>query len=198
MTRAGRPRLSSRSILEDAAHELFLEQGYAATTVDQIAQRAGVGRNTFFNYYSAKSDVLWIEVDDALDALPTALNEPSEDSAPRRVTHAILAAAATIPAHRVPWAVSQAELLALGPELASSGVHRLSRGTQAISDAVSQRPERPTLRERALAHACAGAALAGGIDWVRAGRNRGALTEHLEQALAPVLAGFEPIWGGAA
>ena len=63
---SGRPRASSRAMLAEAAAELFLEQTYAGTTIDQIAQRAGVSRNTFFNYFPAKSDVLWYEVDDAL------------------------------------------------------------------------------------------------------------------------------------
>jgi AcrR family transcriptional regulator len=37
----GRPPTSSREILQDAAFELFLENSYPKTTVDQIAQRAG-------------------------------------------------------------------------------------------------------------------------------------------------------------
>jgi AcrR family transcriptional regulator len=69
----GRPKSSSRGALEDAATELFLESGYHATTVDDIAARAGVSRATFFNYFPAKSSVLWVKVDDALDALEQAL-----------------------------------------------------------------------------------------------------------------------------
>lgn len=65
----GRPRAASREILEEAACELFFEKGYAATSVADITQRAGVSRGTFFNYVPAKSDLLWTSVDDALDAL---------------------------------------------------------------------------------------------------------------------------------
>ena len=65
----GRPRTSSRAALEEAALELFLEQGYTPTTIDQITSRAGVSRATFFNYFSSKADLLWVEVDDALDSL---------------------------------------------------------------------------------------------------------------------------------
>lgn len=71
--RAGRPRASSRETLAEAACELFLEQGYAATSVADITQRAGVSRSSFFNYFSSKSDVLWSGLDariaDAVDGL---------------------------------------------------------------------------------------------------------------------------------
>lgn len=71
--RPGRPRASSRETLAEAACELFLEQGYEATSVADITQRAGVSRSSFFNYFSSKSDVLWsgldARIDEALEAL---------------------------------------------------------------------------------------------------------------------------------
>src|SRR5690625_5059447 len=79
--RVGRPPAASREILEEAACELFLEQGYAATSVADITQRAGVSRATFFNYIPTKSDLLWTSVDDALDTLADELErslEPGE------------------------------------------------------------------------------------------------------------------------
>ena len=39
-----------------AALELFIEQGFAATTVEEIAKRARVAPRTFFNYYSTKEE----------------------------------------------------------------------------------------------------------------------------------------------
>jgi AcrR family transcriptional regulator len=41
-----------------AAVDLFTEQGYDATTVGQIAARAGVTRSTFFRHFSDKREVL--------------------------------------------------------------------------------------------------------------------------------------------
>jgi len=70
----GRPRTSSRAALEEAALELFLEQGYGQTTIDHITSRAGVSRATFFNYFSSKADVLWVDVDDALERLGSDIN----------------------------------------------------------------------------------------------------------------------------
>lgn len=42
-----------------AAFALFDERGYDATTVDAIAERAGVSRSTYFRMFSAKEDVIF-------------------------------------------------------------------------------------------------------------------------------------------
>src|ERR1700710_2415270 len=76
----GRPRSSSRELLEDAAFELFLENTYAKTTIDQITQRAGVGRSTFFNYFQGKSDVFWVDVDSNAQKLGDALADTDRDA----------------------------------------------------------------------------------------------------------------------
>lgn len=47
------------SRLREAAYALFEQQGYAATTVDQIAAHAGVGRTTFFRAFGSKEDVIF-------------------------------------------------------------------------------------------------------------------------------------------
>ncbi|MCU1557719.1 MAG: TetR family transcriptional regulator [Microbacteriaceae bacterium] len=47
-----------RERLVVAAVDLFIEQGYDATTVTQVAERAGVTRSTFFRYFPDKRDIL--------------------------------------------------------------------------------------------------------------------------------------------
>ena len=47
-----------RTQIRDAAFELFERQGFEATTVDQIAALADVGKGTFFNYFPTKQNVL--------------------------------------------------------------------------------------------------------------------------------------------
>lgn len=54
----GRWEPGARERLVVAAVDLFNEQGYDATTVAQIAERAGLTRSTFFRHFSDKRELL--------------------------------------------------------------------------------------------------------------------------------------------
>ena len=45
--------------MREAALDLFLAQGYDATTTDQVAAKAGVSTRTFFRYFDFKDEVLF-------------------------------------------------------------------------------------------------------------------------------------------
>jgi AcrR family transcriptional regulator len=52
--------------LERAALELFVEQGFAQTTVPQITARAGLTTRTFFRYFADKREVLFAAEEELL------------------------------------------------------------------------------------------------------------------------------------
>jgi AcrR family transcriptional regulator len=52
-----RKKTATRDRIRASALHLFREQGYDATTVEQIAAAAGVSHMTFFRYFPAKEDV---------------------------------------------------------------------------------------------------------------------------------------------
>jgi AcrR family transcriptional regulator len=52
-----RKKTATRDRIRASALALFREQGYDATTVEQIAAAAGVSHMTFFRYFPAKEDV---------------------------------------------------------------------------------------------------------------------------------------------
>ncbi len=54
---------SPRDRLAQAAFDLFDERGYEQTTVDDITERAGLGRTTFFRHYRSKEDVIFPDHD---------------------------------------------------------------------------------------------------------------------------------------
>ncbi|MFI5627479.1 TetR/AcrR family transcriptional regulator [Nocardioides sp. NPDC051685] len=72
-------QLSARDRLVAAAFELFEEQGFESTTVDEIAQRAGVGRSTFFRNFASKEDAIFPEHENLLARIAERLSNASED-----------------------------------------------------------------------------------------------------------------------
>lgn len=80
-----RTRRAVHAEITDTALRLFAEQGFDATTVDQIAKAAGISRRSFFHYFGSKEDVvlgdleaLGRRVRDALEARPAT--EPAWDA----------------------------------------------------------------------------------------------------------------------
>lgn len=74
-----RTRRAVHAEITDTALRLFAEQGFDATTVDQIAAAAGISRRSFFHYFGSKEDVvlgdleaLGLRVRDALEARPAS------------------------------------------------------------------------------------------------------------------------------
>ena len=58
VSRHDRRKQETRSRILEASVELFAEQGYEATKVAEICDRADVARQTFFNHFPAKRDLL--------------------------------------------------------------------------------------------------------------------------------------------
>jgi AcrR family transcriptional regulator len=53
-----RKKKALQHLLAETTIELFLEHGFHGTTVDRIADVAGISRRTFFHYFPAKQDAL--------------------------------------------------------------------------------------------------------------------------------------------
>src|SRR5260221_14521272 len=61
-----RKRRRAMDAIRQAALELFSERGFDAVSVTDIAERAEVGRTTFFRYFGDKQEVLFSEPDEAV------------------------------------------------------------------------------------------------------------------------------------
>jgi AcrR family transcriptional regulator len=191
---SGRPRLSSRQNLAEAAAELFIEQTYAGTTIEEIAQRAGVSRATFFNYFGSKSDLLWLEVDESLARFGEMLGRQPEDIPVMiAVQDAVLALAEQFGPARLPLAVTQYELMGTNAELESSALPRFLSLVRLLSEEVARRTgaSAADLLPRSIATAVIGAAVAAAAVWARSGVRRGDLRPVVETAVAPVCAGYQ-------
>lgn len=72
-----RKKARTRRSIRDHAMRLFTEQGYAATTVEQIAEAAEVSPSTFFRYFPTKEDVVLADDIDPI-AYESFQNQPPE------------------------------------------------------------------------------------------------------------------------
>jgi AcrR family transcriptional regulator len=70
---------ASRAAVVAAALELFAEQGFDQTSVEQIARAAGVSRSTFFRQFGGKDDVVFADHELLLEHLREFLAQPHED-----------------------------------------------------------------------------------------------------------------------
>ncbi len=85
-----------------AAVDLFTEQGYDATTVAQIAERAGVTKSTFFRHFSDKRELLVAGQETLSRLLAEGITEAPANASPLEAVAAGLerASSAMGPANR--------------------------------------------------------------------------------------------------
>jgi AcrR family transcriptional regulator len=82
-------RPSARDRLAQAAFALFGERGYEATSIDDITERAGLGRTTFFRHYRSKEDVIFPYHDRLLEQIGERLRTSSDATALVAVSDAV-------------------------------------------------------------------------------------------------------------
>jgi AcrR family transcriptional regulator len=73
-----RKKRATRIAIRDAAMRLFASEGFAGTTMDQIAEAAEVSRATVFSYFPTKEEIVFGDAGTAIDALAALLQERSE------------------------------------------------------------------------------------------------------------------------
>jgi AcrR family transcriptional regulator len=125
--------------LMSAAIELFDEQGYEATTVAEIAERAGLAKRTFFRHFSDKREVLFSGSQELqrlwLDGLAAA---PAQAS-PLAVVTAGLDPVAEMFNERHPFARIRAQIIEANPELQERELIKLQSLAEAIKNALVER-----------------------------------------------------------
>ena len=80
---------TARDRLAQAAFDLFNERGYEQTTVDDIAERAGLSRATFFRSYRSKEDVIFPDHDLLIEKVRDRLRSSSHATALAAVSDAV-------------------------------------------------------------------------------------------------------------
>jgi mycofactocin system transcriptional regulator len=169
-SRAGRRPITSRAEVEHAAFELFARQGFERTTVDDIAQAAGIGRRTFFRYFPSKNDIAWGDFDGELRRMRTRLGEYPADLPLVDVIREALVDFNRIDPGEAPWHRRRMELILTTPALQAHSTLRYTAWREVLAEFVGQRlgvaPD--SLGPQAIAYAALGVALAAYEQWLRA------------------------------
>jgi TetR/AcrR family transcriptional regulator, regulator of mycofactocin system len=189
--RSGRPAATSRDRLEQVALQLFAERGFDATTVDDVAQAAGIGRRTFFRYFASKNDVVWGDFDSGLQEFRTALAAvdpavPLLDA----LRGAVLDFNRLDPGGEQGHRARMALILEV-PALQAHSTLRYAAWREVVAEFAAARLGVPAdaLLPQLVGHLCLGAALAAYEQWLR---RPGA---DLQQLLDDALRALDGRWG---
>lgn len=136
-----RKRIRTISHVQNVALELFLRNGYEATTVQQIAEAAEISESTFFRYFPTKEDV--VLQDDLDPILESALRELPAELSPIEALRAAF--------HQIFGLISGAErsrqreriaFVLEVPELRARTLDQFFGGTDLIARALAERTGR--------------------------------------------------------
>jgi AcrR family transcriptional regulator len=185
-----RKKQKTRWAIQEHALRLFAEQGYDATTVEQIAAAAEISPSTFFRYYRTKEDVV---VEDEYDPLLVgALKAAPADLKPiPALRHGVRTAFAQISADEQRQVYERTKLILSTPALRARNLETIAATIAVILEPLAERTGRePTdFALRAFAGACLGAWLVTISDWVDSG-GEGDLGELMDRTLAAFEDGF--------
>lgn len=171
--------------LRAAALDLFLEQGYAATTVAEIAERAGVTSRTFFRHFADKREVLFSGADPLGDAVVAAVAAGASGAAPFDLVRAANGAMADVIGHDRGWSCRRYEVLTANPELMERELAKLATLATTLRGALAARGT-DDAQARLVAETGIAVFRAGYEAWIE-GPDDGVLTEVLDAALDRLL-----------
>lgn len=77
-----RKKDATEKAIVDAAWELFEDNGYANTSINDIAERANIAPRTFFRYFASKEAVAYPEFDGMIESIRTAFFARPADEPP--------------------------------------------------------------------------------------------------------------------
>ncbi|MQY18793.1 TetR/AcrR family transcriptional regulator [Nocardia macrotermitis] len=188
-----RKQRQARARIIEAAQELFRDRGFDGVSVGDIAERAEVGRTTFFRHFGDKQEVVFAKEQELLETI-TAASRADDIAAARNVTEAIeqlrpiLLTICTRAAADPEGYTRHFQLIAQHPELRDRDAAKVQQIADKLGDLLVNRgSDEPTARFAAhIAIACYQTVK-------RLGNNPHTLVDDIRAALEQVLTlGTEP------
>ncbi|MEV4670372.1 MULTISPECIES: TetR/AcrR family transcriptional regulator [Actinomadura] len=163
-------RSATREKLFASAIELIAESGLAATTVDQIAERAGVAKGTVYYNFGSKAALFSALLEYGVERLATALRDAASGKAPLDALEAVVAAELAFIGEHEPFArVLIAETWRAGGDWQHAARLIRERAIEVVADvlrdAVTAGDLRRDLDTGTAASAVFGMVLTVALDW---------------------------------
>jgi len=179
-----RKKQKTRWAIQEHALRLFAEQGYDATTIDQIAAAAEISPSTFFRYFPTKEDL--VIADEYDDLLVEGLRRQPPEVSPLRAVREVMSATLRqmAPEERVRvW--ERTRLTMSVPALRARSLENFLTTTSVFRAVFSERTGRGAddFELRVLAGAVVGALVAALELWVETDQGEG-LDEIVDRTLA--------------
>jgi mycofactocin system transcriptional regulator len=203
--RRGRQPTTTRASLSRVALQLFIDRGFNETTVDDIAEAAGIGRRTLFRYFPSKNDLPWGDFEAGLEDMRQFLKDLPADLPLMDALCAAVVEFNRFPADEIPYHRKRMELLLNVPALVAHSTLRYAAWRQVIADYAANRlgVATDTLEPQSIAWIFLGVSLSAYEQWLQ--HEDAELIPLIESALAllrsmfdaPNLQGSEPRRGTA-
>jgi AcrR family transcriptional regulator len=137
-----RKKAKTKAALQEHALRLFREQGYAETTVEQIAAAADVSPSTFFRYFPAKEDTVLTDLMDR-QTFQIMIDAPAELSPLAALKYAVGEAFQDMSDEHLQLEMVRNDLIRSVPELRRGMLMELTRPRDLLAEAVAVRLGRP-------------------------------------------------------
>ena len=166
---SGRPRATTAAQLGHLAIQLFIERGFEATTIDDVAAAAGVGRRTVFRYFASKNDLAWGDFDQELLRMRRYLARVPLDVPLFDALRAAVLDFNTFPVEEIPFHRERMRLLLEVPALVAHSTLRYAAWRDVVARYVAARTRQDAgdLEPQVVGWALLGACLAAYEQWLR-------------------------------
>jgi AcrR family transcriptional regulator len=138
-----RKKLKTRAALQKEAMRLFLKQGFAETTIEEIAAAAEVSPSTFFNYFASKEDL--ILQDDLDPVIITAFNAQPPELGPVAALRAAMSSTfSAITPEEMAMVRQRTELVQRDPDVRAAMLSQFAGMVEQIAEVLAPRTARPS------------------------------------------------------
>ena len=167
-SKPGRAPATTHGELSHVALGLFLERGFAETTIDDIVREAGIGRRTFFRYFSSKNELPWGNFSALLETMRERFEE-SNDAVPlMEALREVILDFNDFPEDEMPYHRGRMWLLLNVPALNAYSMLKYASWRAVVAEFIARRlGERPEdVAPQAIAWACLGICVGAYEQWL--------------------------------